>query len=135
MQVSASTTLASPARRLGAYVLDGIYSFLAMFVLGALVPSDGVGGVSLTLLLIGYVVVGLYFWTQGTSPGKMTLGMYVYSRRTGERLGFWGMFLREMVGKWISGLFLGLGYLWILFDPQNQGWHDKLVDSVVLERS
>lgn len=132
MHQLATTTLASPAKRLGAYVLDGIYSFLAMFVIGVFMPTDGVGEVSLTLLLIGYVVVGLYFWTQGTSPGKMTLGMYVYSQRTGQRLGFWGMFLREVVGKWISGLFFCLGYLWILFDDRNQGWHDKLVDSVVL---
>lgn len=125
---------ASPAKRLGAYALDGIYSFLAMMILGLFSPTGSDGG-GVVLLLIAYLILGLYFWSQGTSPGKMTLGMYVHNKSTGERLGFWSMLLRETVGKWLSGLFLGLGYLWILFDADNQGWHDKFVNSVVVERA
>ncbi len=67
----------------------------------------------------------------GTSPGKMTLGMYVHSKATGKRIGFWSMLLRESIGKWLSGLVFGIGYIWILFDGDNQAWHDKLIDSAV----
>ncbi|MEX2543057.1 MAG: RDD family protein [Trueperaceae bacterium] len=133
MQASGLRSVATPAKRLGGYVLDVLYSTLAMGVLSALVPAEGDGGGQIFLLFLGYVIVGVYFWSKGTSPGKMTLGMYVYNRATSERLGFWSMLLRETIGKWLSGFVLALGYLWILFDDDNQGWHDKLVNSVVLE--
>ena len=32
----------------------------------------------------------------------------------------------------ISGLALGLGYLWIAFDPHKQAWHDKLATTYVI---
>jgi uncharacterized RDD family membrane protein YckC len=31
-----------------------------------------------------------------------------------------------------SGLLLGAGFLWILWDPERQGWHDMLADTVVI---
>ncbi|MCL6558264.1 MAG: RDD family protein, partial [Firmicutes bacterium] len=46
--------------------------------------------------------------------------------------GFLTMLIREWIGKWISGLILGLGFLWILFDRDNQGWHDKLMSTYVI---
>ena len=43
------------------------------------------------------------------------------------------MLIRELIGKAISGMILLLGFLWILFDQDNQGWHDKLVSTYVVE--
>lgn len=133
MHTSAPYHLATPARRLGAYVLDWLYTYLAMLVLANLLGQRGGGGYLVMFLGIAYIVVGAYFWSKGTSPGKQTLGMYVYDKRSGYPLGFWSMALREIVGKWISGLVFSLGYIWILLDDQHQGWHDKLVGSVVLQ--
>ena len=45
--------------------------------------------------------------------------------------GFMTMLLREWIEKWISGLILLLGFLWILFDKDHQGWHDKLMSTYV----
>jgi uncharacterized RDD family membrane protein YckC len=28
----------------------------------------------------------------------------------------------------------GIGYLWIVIDPRNQGWHDKIVRTLVVRR-
>lgn len=53
-------------------------------------------------------------------PGKNLLGMRVI-KEDGRHAGFLTMLIREWVGKWISGLILGLGFLWILFDRDNQG--------------
>jgi|SRR5690554_1487172 len=133
MHTSTPYRLATPARRLGAFLLDGLYSYLAMFVLTGLLGQRGGGGAIVMFLGAAYIVVGAYFWSKGTSPGKQTLGMYVYDKRTGYRLGFWSMAVREVIGKWISGLIFSLGFLWILLDDEHQGWHDKLVSSVVLE--
>ena len=133
MQASVTKAqLSTPARRLGGYLLDVLYSVIATFMMMLVAPSgQGAGPGVLPLLAIAYLLIGLWFWSQGTSPGKMTLGMYVYGKESGERLGFWSMLVREVIGKWLSGLVFSLGYLWILFDGDHQGWHDKLVASVV----
>src|SRR5690606_17727183 len=98
-----------------------------------LLGQRGGGGAIVMFLGAAYIVVGAYFWSKGTSPGKQTLGMYVYDKRTGYRLGFWSMAVREVIGKWISGLIFSLGFLWILLDDEEQGRHAKLVSAVVLE--
>ena len=41
-------------------------------------------------------------------------------------------FVREVVGKFLSGLVLCLGYLWMLWDAERQCWHDKLVGTRVV---
>jgi uncharacterized RDD family membrane protein YckC len=43
------------------------------------------------------------------------------------------MFVREWVGKLISGMLLSLWYLWVLLDRDRQGWHDKLASTYVIE--
>ncbi len=128
-----SVAIASPATRLLAYFIDTVYSFMAAIFLVIILPSTDSGAVIVGLLGLAHTLVGLYFWAQGTSPGKRTLGLYVYSSQTGRRLGFWPMLFRETVGKWISGAAMGLGYLWLVFDRHRQSWHDKLVSSVVLK--
>ena len=35
-------------------------------------------------------------------------------------------------GYMISGVFLLIGYFWIYWDPNNQGWHDKFANSFVV---
>jgi len=127
--------LAGPARRLAAYILDLILWGLVFF--GASV-SFGLGAVtgSSTLSLLSLLVplaLLVYCWTKSTSPGKWVLGMRVF-RVSGKPLGFFGMLVRETVGKFLSGLILSLGYLWILFDRDRQAWHDKFVASVVVTR-
>jgi uncharacterized RDD family membrane protein YckC len=33
---------------------------------------------------------------------------------------------------YLSTILLGLGFLWIIWDPKKQGWHDKLAGTVVV---
>jgi uncharacterized RDD family membrane protein YckC len=54
-------------------------------------------------------------------------------QESGIPAGFGRMLVREWIGKWISGIVFGLGYIWILLDKANQGWHDKLVSTFVVE--
>jgi hypothetical protein len=51
----------------------------------------------------------------------------------GDPAGFFRMLAREWIGKPISMVVFCLGYVWILIDQDNQGWHDKLVDTYVVE--
>jgi uncharacterized RDD family membrane protein YckC len=103
--------------------------------LGAASGSDagaGLGGLLAIGLFIGYVVWALVLFARGTTPGKNMLGMFVM-KEDGRRAGFGTMLIREWIGKLISGFVLALGFLWILFDRDNQGWHDKLVSTYVVE--
>lgn len=85
------------------------------------------------VVMVGVFVYQIILFAKGQTIGKKLLKMQVVKRETQEPLKFFGMLIRETVGKWISGLVFSLGYIWILIDEKNQAWHDKLVDSVVVD--
>jgi uncharacterized RDD family membrane protein YckC len=80
--------------------------------------------------LFGFIYF-LFFWVLvGFTPGKGFLGLRIV-RCDGERLGL-GRAIVRLVGYWVSFIFLGLGFIWILFDRRRQGWHDKLAGTCVV---
>jgi uncharacterized RDD family membrane protein YckC len=75
----------------------------------------------------------VFFWTgTGQTPGKMAMGIRVVSAQTGDVIGM-GEALLRYVGYIISGLALGLGFLWIIWDPKHEGWHDKIASTRVVK--
>ncbi|HEY7544858.1 MAG TPA: RDD family protein, partial [Blastocatellia bacterium] len=40
--------------------------------------------------------------------------------------------LRHLLGYPLSMAALFLGFLWMLWDPRQQGWHDKLARTIVV---
>lgn len=88
--------------------------------------------VIMSLLLIAYVIVEFVFFAKGKSIGKAILGLQVVSSANGKPFGFWKMIFRELIVKQASGVFL-LGYIWILIDEKNRSWHDKILDSYVVD--
>jgi uncharacterized RDD family membrane protein YckC len=123
--------LASPVKRLGAFVIDvAIPLFAILLVFGA----TGIrrGPLLGLLLLILYLSVAFVLYCSGTTPGKRIFALRVIKESGGEcHLG--SMLVREIVGKTISGAVFLLGYLWILFDRERQGWHDKLANTYVVQ--
>ena len=125
--------IASVGQRLGAWLVDAVVGILVAamgFVVGLVL---GVGFITL-LVVIGYVVI--YLWmvaTKGQSPGKMAVKIKIV-RMDGVSLGFGGVLIREIIGKFVSGLVIFLGYIWILFDDKRQGWHDKIAGTYVVTR-
>jgi uncharacterized RDD family membrane protein YckC len=100
-------------------------------VVGGLV-SQNIGVAMAFLFPILYCVWFLMLLRRGLTPGKKLLGLQVLNQQTGDIPGFGKMFLREIVGRFLSGLVFGLGYLWALFDKNGQAWHDKLAGTVVV---
>jgi len=134
--------LSSPGKRFGAYFLDLLVPVLALFLIllvagaGAATGTDagaGLGGLLGFGLIVAYIIWALVLFSRGTTPGKNLFGMRVV-KEDGRNAGFVTMLLREWVGKAISGLVFALGFLWILFDRDKQGWHDKLMSTYVIER-
>jgi uncharacterized RDD family membrane protein YckC len=83
------------------------------------------------VLIIPYLAFLLYPASKGLSPGKSALGLRVV-KMDGSPPGWGKALLREIVGKTVSSLPLGLGLLWMLWDPKRQGWHDKIAGTQVI---
>ena len=122
-------------RRWVALALDPLIAVL-LILLGV-----GIGGsisknlaiVAAIALPIVYMVWFLSLLRKGLTPGKKLMGLQVVDHQTGAIPGFGKMFVREIVGKFVSGFFSGLGYFWAIFDKNSQAWHDKIAGTVVLK--
>jgi uncharacterized RDD family membrane protein YckC len=121
-------------RRWAALVLDPLI-FVALWLAATLIVAP----ISSSLAVICAVVFPLAWFirylvalSHGETPGKRALGLRVVRESTGARPGFGTMFIREVFGRFLSGLVFGLGYFWALFDKNGQGWHDKLAGTVVI---
>lgn len=70
----------------------------------------------------------------GQTLGKRLFGIRVVRSGGGPvtyTRAFWRTLLYAL--SW-QPLFLGLGFLWALWDRRKQTWHDKIVDTVVIRR-
>ncbi len=116
-----------------------IQAFLRFFRLTGLVQNvidylqnSGVelvgGSIVFALFVIGYFA---FFWSLvGFTPGKAVLGLRVV-KRDGVKISFFRALLRFFM-YWISAIPLFLGFLWVLWDPKRQAWHDKIAGTQVL---
>jgi uncharacterized RDD family membrane protein YckC len=126
----ATTTSDAPAGfwiRFGAAFIDG-------FLLGIIsIPLQlGLKAPGYALALI--ISIAYYTYLEGSEDGQ-TLGKRACGIRVrsvdGGSIGHTRAFLR-FVGRYISAIPIGLGYLWMLWDPNKQTWHDKIANSVVV---
>jgi uncharacterized RDD family membrane protein YckC len=89
------------------------------------------GRYSLLSTAIG-IVYFIGFWSAfAATPGKMLLGQMIVDSKTGQPIGAGASIIRY-IGSFVSALALGLGYLWIIWDDQKQGWHDKMASTRVI---
>ena len=86
-----------------------------------------------TWLLAMILSAQTLFWTYlSATPGMLLMGCQVVNGKSGARLSLAKSLVRA-VGLWLGLACLGIGVLWILRDPRNQGLHDKLAGSVVVK--
>ena len=84
------------------------------------------------ILSIAYLAVQCVFFAKSQTMGKSLMGLQVVSSKDGKPVGFWIMLLRELIVKRASGVF-ALGYIWILIDERHRAWHDKILDTYVVD--
>jgi uncharacterized RDD family membrane protein YckC len=128
--------LAGAGSRLLAYVFDLFWLF-PLFLLLMLVADFvnggqmSVGGELMANVIAALVVI--IFWAQqGATPGKRVLGLRIVDADTGGLPPVNRLVLRY-VGYIVSAIPLGLGYLWVLWDPKRQAWHDKMAGTLVVQ--
>lgn len=93
-------------------------------------PLSAAFGAVISYLLPAAVVI-LFWLSRQATPGKMVVAARVIDARTGGPLTL-GQSIIRYLGYFLSTIPLGLGLLWVAFDPKKQGWHDKLAGTVVV---
>jgi uncharacterized RDD family membrane protein YckC len=116
-------------RRFGGALIDGILVGIVVAILDA-VLNRKIGS------LIG-IAIGLAYYTyfeggpSGQTIGKRAVGIRVYDFTQGGPIGY-PRAIGRYFARWLSAIPCLLGYFWMLWDKENQCWHDKLVSDVVV---
>lgn len=149
-QADAAPVSAGLVRRLAAMIYDGLvcvalalvltgtYTAVAAKIVGAELYQqqalENVGRFDPLLASILFVSLYLffaYFWRHN----GQTLGMQAWHLQIqnddGTRVSWMQALLRYLMG-WASWLALGLGYLWILVDPERKSWTDRFSKSRIV---
>lgn len=113
-------------RRFAARLIDVLLLLVPTIVLSMIIP------------VAAGVVLGLLYWPifdssaiQGT-PGKFFMGLVVTDEQ-GRRIDFKRSIIRYLL-SWVSGLMLCIGYLFNLFTPRRQTFHDMFAGTLVVLR-
>ena len=127
--------------RYGAWMFDFLITLIAImtftFVVTAVSRRSVVGSnrdlvivMALTVLLfvLNFVVLA---GREGQSAGMRILGIRI-ARVDGRPFTIKDAAVRHLVGYPLSVAAFFLGFLWMLWDPRQQGWHDKLARTIVV---
>ena len=86
---------------------------------------------SFDLLLMGTIFVMFWIFKNAT-PGKMLFKAVIVDASTLAAPTAMQNILRYFA-YYVSLIPLGIGFIWIAFDPKKQGWHDKIARTVVIK--
>ncbi len=98
--------------RLVASLIDGIFELILPF--------------------LGLIINVYFTGKNGYSVGKKLIGLKVIKEDGKYPIGLVDAFIREIIGKFVSSLLLGIGYLIIGFNPKKQGLHDMIAKTYVV---
>ena len=118
--------------RVVAVIIDGIILAILSSILNSILfAGDQVRGSGLnTLVGLAYA---MYFWSaygHGQTVGNRIMKIRVV-KTDGSELSLTEAFIRY-VGLVLSFLCLAIGVIWVAFDANKQGWHDKIANTYVV---
>jgi len=139
--IIASAEEAGFGLRYGAWMFDFLITLIAIMVFTFAVTAIShrsvvgsntdllvVAGLTVLLLILNFVVLA---GIGGQTAGMRILGIYIV-RVDGSPFTMKQAALRHLIGYPLSSAAFFLGFLWMLWDPRQQGWHDKLVRTIVV---
>lgn len=133
---STSVRPASSGKRIGAAIVDKLILFaVSTYVLSPMIkPTQGFNMVPLFInALAEFLYAGYFYSSHLATPGKMLFGIQVV-KNSGAKLEFLEAGLRDSVGKFISSVILGIGYLMAFFRSDRRALHDLMFKTRVVEK-
>lgn len=144
-------------KRVGAYLVDVVLAWvlsIPVYVGLAIATSDlstdpvtgeaqgQVNGAGVALVAVGVLLVLAFFvWNiclrqgrTGYTIGKSMIGIQLIKESTGQPIGAGMAFVRYLC-HFFDSLLCYIGWLWPLWDAKRQTFADKIVGTVVIERS
>lgn len=123
---------ASVGIRFVALLIDGVILVVIQLVLRLLVGE----ALSQLIGLVLGIAYFAYFEGQpaGQTPGKKVMNIRVIAFDTGGPIDSSRALIRSLV-RVVSGFACFIGYIWALFNKENQTWHDLAARTVVVPTS
>jgi uncharacterized RDD family membrane protein YckC len=107
--------------RMGALLIDAIL----VGIVANLIPGSG------DIWLLALATYGAMMWKlKGTTVGGIICNLRVV-RLDGRDMD-WPTSIVRALGCFLSLFAAFLGFIWIIFDPDRQAWHDKIAGTVVI---
>lgn len=120
--------LADFGTRFAAYFIDSVILFFVNIFLAFFIYEE----VFYLLTLLASAAYFTYFFgTTGQTPGKQVMKIKVITV-DGSPLTYNTGFMR-WIGYYASFITIGIGFLWILKDENNQGFEDKIAKTYVVK--
>lgn len=116
--------------RFAGALIDAILLSVVTGVIQAIVD----GGAVLGIAIGGAYFTYLHASAAGQTVGNRVCGIRIVDVSTGGSIDYVRALLRWLM-SYVSGIAILLGYLWMLWDPHNQTWHDKVANSYVVKTS
>ena len=110
-----------------ATIIDSVMLGFLGGVLGGAFGQEVGGSLS---FIIGLAYVMGFWVTTGQTVGHKILGLRVV-RSDGAPLTLTNAIMRYL-GVLLSGAAFGIGFIWVAFDANKQGWHDKIAGTYVV---
>ena len=124
-------------RRFVAHLCDGVNTLVVVIpfnILATAVGGDNNGGlISMVGTIAGVYMLARWTGQRGGSPLRVRYGVLVIDEHDGSFIGTKRAVYRILM-SYVSQMVLLLGYFWMLWDKDNQTWHDKVAKSVVVRR-
>ena len=120
--------------RLGGFLIDWAILYVISLVIGLVFRGSLVSQILISVA--AGIAYSVYFIgsSSGQTPGMRVLNIRAVDAATGGRVDYSRAFIRYLIAL-VSGLVCYLGYLWMLWDPEKQTWHDKAAGTFVVPTS
>ena len=120
--------------RVLAFIIDSIIIAVVNAIIAAILNSSTTGRSGIQTLL--GIIYFTYFWSASSPWPGQTIGDKVLNLRVirtdGSDLSIVQALIRY-VGLFISFIVIFIGVIWVAFDPNKQGWHDKIAGTYVIK--
>ena len=127
--------------RYGAWMFDFLITLIVIMGSTFLITAVGrrsivdsnrdlmiVAGLTFLILFLNFIVLA---GRSGQSAGMRIIGIQIIYNN-GKPFTVKGALIWHLIGYPLSMLAGFLGFLWVLWDPRQQGWHDKLAKTIVV---